>query len=784
MVEKKALKELEIRTRFITPAIAAAGWDPHRNQVREDYTISPGRVVVRGQLHTRAKPKFADYVLYLKPGLPLAVVEAKDNTHSVGAGMQQALGYADLLDVPFAFSSNGDGFLMHDRSGVGGAIETEIALDQFPSPDELHARWRAWKGLSDEQAMVVEQDYLFEAKEPRYYQVQAVNRTVEAIAKGQDRVLLVMATGTGKTFTAFQIVWRLWRARRCQRILYLADRNILIDQTKVNDFKPFGQAMTKITNRTVDKSYEIYLALYQAVSGTEEEQNIYREFSPDFFDLVIVDECHRSSADEAGRWHDILDYFSSAVHIGMTATPKETTDVSNITYFGEPVYTYSLKDGIADGYLAPYKVVRIDIDRDVSGWRPEAGKLDKHGQEIEDRVYNQSDFDRNLVLEQRTKLVARKITEYLEGIGDPFAKTIVFCEDIDHAERMRSALMNENADRVTENRKYVMRITGDDAEGKAELDNFIDPESRYPVIATTSELMTTGVDAQTCKLIVIDQNIKSMTKFKQVIGRGTRINEEYDKFFFTIMDFRKATELFADPAFDGEPVVIYVPEPGVSPVPPDGEHDPDEPGIDQPGPEPPTGGGGDDPGGSIKYVVDDVEVEVLAERVQYMDKDGTLVTESLKDYTRKAVLRDFETLDDFLRYWTEAERKHVIIEELQEHGVFFEALAAEVGRDFSAFDLVCHVAFDQPPLTRRQRADGVRATGYWAAYSERARAVLDALLEKYADEGLEPDEDAKVLKIRPFPDIGTPGEIVSEFGGKDGFHQAVVELQRHLYAVA
>ncbi|MGW5230391.1 EcoAI/FtnUII family type I restriction enzme subunit R [Nocardia niigatensis] len=780
---KKALKETEIRTRYITPAIVRAGWDPEKSQMREEYTIAPGKIVVRGKLHAREAAKSADYVLFLKPGLPLAVVEAKDNNHSLGAGMQQAQGYADRLDVPFVFSSNGDGFLFHDRTVTSGVIERELTLDEFPSPAELHRKWLAWKDIEPDTAetQVIEQDYYFRGKELRYYQLQAVNRTVEAVARGQNRALLVMATGTGKTFTAFQIIWRLWKSQRAKRVLFLADRNILIDQTRVNDFKPFGTAMTKITNRTADPSFEIFLAIYQAITGTEDAQNIYRQFSPDFFDLIVVDECHRGSAREDAQWREVLDYFNDAVQVGLTATPKETSDTSNTTYFGEPVFTYSLKQGIDDGYLAPYKVVRIDIDKDVAGWRPETGKADKHGQVIEDRIYNQRDFDRGLVLEQRTKLVAEKVTRYLNESGDRYAKTIVFCQDIDHAERMRSALANENSDLVGENRKYVMRITGDDAEGKAELDNFIDPESRYPVIATTSELMSTGVDAQTCKLIVLDQSISSMTKFKQVIGRGTRINEEHGKFYFTIMDFRRVTELFADPGFDGSPVVIYTPGPD-DPVDP-----PDDPDTSSPAdptvPDPPT----DPPaplGRRPKFVVDDVPVELVAERVQYMGPDGKLITESLTDYTRKRVHDAYPTLDAFLTRWNQTESKQAIIDELQNQGVFFEALAEEVGKDFSPFDLVCHVAFGQPPLTRRQRANNVQATGYWAKYSSKVQATLQALLDKYADEGVEPDHDARILQIRPFTDIGTPLEIVREFGGKVGYDSAVEELEQHLYASA
>ncbi|HVJ28256.1 MAG TPA: DEAD/DEAH box helicase family protein [Vicinamibacterales bacterium] len=782
-IDKKALKETEIRTRYITPAIVRAGWDPEKSQMREEYTIAPGKIVVRGKLHAREAAKSADYVLFLKPGLPLAVVEAKDNNHSLGAGMQQAHGYADRLDVPFVFSSNGNGFLFHDRTVTSGDIERELALDEFPSPDELHRKWLAWKGIEPDTAemQVVEQDYYFQGKELRYYQLQAVNRTVEAVARGQNRALLVMATGTGKTFTAFQIIWRLWRSKRAKRVLFLADRNILIDQTRVNDFKPFGNAMTKITNRTADPSFEIFLAIYQAITGADDAQNIYKQFSPDFFDLIVVDECHRGSAREDAQWRDVLDYFNDAVQIGLTATPKETSETSNIIYFGEPVFTYSLKQGIDDGYLAPYKVVRIDIDKDVAGWRPEDGKTDKHGQVIEDRIYNQRDYDRGLVLEQRTKLVANKVTQYLKESGDRYGKTIVFCQDIDHAERMRSALANENSDLVAENRKYVMRITGDDAEGKAELDNFIDPESRYPVIATTSELMSTGVDAQTCRLIVLDQSISSMTKFKQIIGRGTRINEEHGKFYFTIMDFRRVTELFADPDFDGAPVVIYTPGPEDPVDPPD---DPETSGSDVPPTIHPPTDQPESPGRRAKYVVGDVPVELVAERVQYMGPDGKLITESLTDYTRKRVHDAYPTLDAFLTRWNQTESKQAIIDELRKQGVFFEALAEEVGKDFSHFDLVCHVAFGQPPLTRRQRADNVRATGYWAKYSSKAQATLQALLDKYADEGVEPDHDARILQIRPFIDIGTPIEIVIEFGGKLGYDSAVEELEQHLYTTA
>ena len=788
-MDKKALTEQDIRSKFISPAILAAGWDPMR-QVREEVQLTKGRVIVKGKLSARAEAKRADYVLYHRSNLPIAVVEAKDNNCGVGTGMQQALGYARLLDVPFAFSSNGDGFLFHDATGQSAQVEQELSLDAFPSPDELWRRYRAWKGLDAERERVITQEEHADAsgKEPRYYQRVAINRTLEAIARGQNRVLLVMATGTGKTYTAFQIIWRLWKAGVKQRILFLADRNILVDQTKTNDFKPFGSAMTKISNRTIDKSYEIYLSLYQAVTGTEEERNIYKQFSRDFFDLVVVDECHRGSAAEDSAWREILDWFSGATHLGLTATPKETADVSNIFYFGEPVYTYSLRQGIDDGFLAPYKVVRFDLDKDLTGWRPEQGQKDKYGEEIEDRIYNQRDFDRTLVLEERTALVARKVTEFLKGT-DRFAKTIVFCENIDHAERMRQALVNENADLAAAEPRYVMRITGDDVEGKRQLDNFIDPESRYPVIVTTSELMTTGVDAQTCKVIVLDQRIQSMTKFKQIIGRGTRINEEHGKLYFTILDFRKATELFADPEFDGDPVQIYIPRKDESPVPPDDRDDREVPGGDDAGDGTTPGDGpGDDDwnggGRQKRYVVAGVRVTVVSERVQYYGPDGKLITESLKDYTRKKVTEEYASLDEFLRGWSAAEKKEAVIREMEERGVLFEALEDEVGRDYDPFDLLCHVAFGQPPLTRRERAERVRKRDYFTRYGAEARTVLDALLEKYADEGLAPLERMDVLRVQPLSQLGTPAEIVRRFGGREKYIEAVRELERQLYGAA
>ncbi len=786
-MNKKDLTEADIRTKFITPALVGTKgekWDVMA-QIREEAYFTKGRVIVRGKTVQRGEAKRADYLLYYKPNLPIAVVEAKDNTHSLGDGMPKALDYAEILDVPFAYSSNGDAFLEHDRTVTTGPVTREIPLDQFPSPHELWDRYCKAKGWTTQQQEVNTQDYYDDGsgKSPRYYQHIAINRTVEAIARGLDRVLLVMATGTGKTYTAFQIIWRLWKAGAKKRIIFLVDRNILADQTKTNDFKPFGTAMTKITNRTVDKSFEIYLCLYQAVTGTEEEMNIYKQFSPDFFDLVIVDECHRGSAADDARWRQILEYFTSAAQIGMTATPKETRDVSNIEYFGEPLFTYSLRQGIADGFLAPYKVVRIGLDKDLDGWRPENGQTDKYGQVIEDREYNDRDFDRDLILEKRTALVAAKVTEFLRAT-DRFAKTILFCENIDHAERMRQAMVNANPDLAANNPKYVMRITGDNDEGKAQLDNFIDPESTYPVIACTSRLMSTGVDAQTCHLIVLDRIINSMTEFKQIIGRGTRIHEDYNKFFFTIMDFRRATALFADPLFDGDPVQIYEPGPDEPPIPPEEPLAPQEDGT--PGAPLPSdiGPDGEGPRQRIRYYVDNVPVMMVMERVQYLDEYGKLITESLKDYTRKAVHKNYASLDAFLTSWNAAERKQAIIEELASQGVFLYELAEQVGRDYDAFDLVCHVAFDQPPLTRKERAERVRKRNVFGKYGNKARAVLEALLQKYSDSGITSVESLDTLKVDPLRAFGTPMEIVKLFGGRENYLAAIRDLETALYVEA
>jgi type I restriction enzyme R subunit len=776
---KKSLSETDICDRYITPAMERRGWS--KLQIRREFGITPGPVLVRGKMAARGSPKRADYVLFHAPNLPLAVIEAKDNNHSVGAGMQQALGYAVTLDVPFVFSSNGDGFLFHDRTGASTPVERLLSIDEFPDPAELWSRYRAWKGLSYENERVVRFPYHDDGsgREPRYYQRIAVQRTIEAVTRGQRRVLLVMATGSGKTYTAFQIMWRLWKAGSIKRVLFLTDRSILVQQPFTRDFKPFGGVMTKVKDRTVDKSYEIYLALYQAITSNEEERQIYRQFSPEFFDLIVIDECHRGSASEQSAWRDILEWFKPAIQLGLTATPKETTGVSTLTYFGEPVYTYSLKQGIADGFLAPYKVVRIDLDRDLQGWRPPAGMRDDKGQEIADRVYNQRDMDRVLVLHERTKRVAEKVMEYLVGT-DPYGKTIVFCEDIDHAERMRSELVNAAGRLLPAERdqlsRYAVRITGESDEARGKLDDFIHVERRYPVIATTSKLLTTGVDVEACRLVVIDQRIESMIEFKQIIGRGTRIREDAGKLWFTVMDFKKATELFADPDFDGPPIVVYEPDSGASPVPPDAASTEEKEGDAGASGEAEATGGG-----RVKYVVSGVSVAVIAERVQYYGKDGKLITETLRDYTRSTVQEQYSSLDAFIRRWSEADRKQAVIDELREHGVLLDELREQVGKtDLDPFDLLCHVVYDRPPLTRKERAAEVKKRDVFTKYGDKARGVLDALLDKYADEGVFP-EDTSVLRVQPIARLGTVVELIKAFGGQEAYVAAVKTLEAELY---
>ena len=799
MTNKKDLSERDICTKYINPALERAGWDMHK-QVREEVSFTDGRIYVKGNLSVRGKRKRADYILYYKPNIPIAIIEAKENTYSIKSGIQQGLDYATILDIPSVFSSNGDGFYEHDRTHSNETIERELSLDQFPSPEELWQRYKRYKGIKTVEAeRITVQDYFFDGtcRSPRYYQQIAINRSIEAIAKDQQRLLIIMATGTGKTYTAFQIIYRLWKSGAKKRILFLADRNALIDQTRRGDFRHFKDKMTVIKHKKIDKSFEIYLALYQGLTNYDEDKDAYREFSSDFFDLIIIDECHRGSASEDSAWREILDYFSSATHIGLTATPKETETVSSTEYFGDPIYTYSLKQGIQDGFLAPYKVVRVGLNVDLEGWRPEAGKTDKSGQLVDDRIYNRRDYDKNLIIDERTQKVAEKITEFLKKTNR-FDKAIVFCVDIDHAQRMRAALANANSDLMAQNPKYVMQITGDNDEGKRELDNFINPEEPYPVIATTSKLMTTGVDAQTCKLIVLDSNIGSMTEFKQIIGRGTRINEEFGKTFFTILDFRNVTDLFADPDFDGDPVRVKelgqddefdTPEEELG----EGETltgDEDEAiffelPVETPYLIPDIIDSGDIISGpKPKYYVNGVNVAVLNERIQYMDGNGKLITGSLKDYTRQKVREQYQTLDAFLNKWNGADKKQAVIDELTEQGIVLENLKEAISKEMDIFDMICHTAFDQPPLTRSERVKQVKKRDVFTRYGDQARKVLEALLEKYADEGIENIEDIKILKVNPFDQFGTPTEIIKFFGGKQQYIQALTQLEKELYQVA
>ena len=802
-MDKRTLTERDICTKYITPALLQAGW--RQDQFREE-VITAGRVKVWGNMAARVTDpnaagglRRADFVLYARPNLPIAVIEAKQNKFSVGHGMQQALAYADMLDVPFAFSSNGDGFVMQDRSGILQPVIQDLGLDQFPTLDTLLAVYLQWKGLTDLPSQhLLEQPYYsaVHANEPRYYQRVAINRTIEAIAKGQQRILLVMATGTGKTYTAFQIIWRLWKAKAKQRILFLADRNVLVDQTMRQDFAPFGEFMHKIENRTAKKNFEIYLSLYQAVTGKEEEQQIYRQFPADFFDLVVIDECHRGSAGEDSSWRDVLDYFSSATHLGLTATPKEVKPVKNETvvkkpefnlkYFGNPIYTYSLKQGIEDGFLAPYKVIRVVTDVDALSYTPEKGTIDRNGNIVANRQYNTKDYDRTLVLKQRTALVAKRVWEFLSKT-DPMAKTIVFCDDQDHAERMRQELV-KLIPAAASNRRYVMRITSDDKDGKAELENFMDNDQPFPVIATTSKLLTTGVDVKTCKLIVLDQNINSMTEFKQIVGRGTRLREDYHKLYFTVMDFKNATRLFTDKDFDGEPVTVYEPKPDDPIIASEGTETDGVSETDKPTPYGTGTNTGTGKGQREKYYLDNVAVKLAIEQTQYLDADGKLVTGQyrvlLKQQLQTNLREQFASLDDFLRRWNSAERKQAVLDELQLLGVTLENLHETIpdSNSMDVFDLVTHLAFDQKPLTRQERAKRVKKRDYFSQYGEQAHAVLDALLEKYASNGIQDIEDPQVLEMPPFDRFGTKMHIRRKiFGGVEQYNQAVRELEQALY---
>lgn len=767
--DKKTLSEMDVRTKFITPAIVSAGWSSF-SQMREEYKVTNGRIIARGKICKREAPLKADYVLFYKPNKPIAIIEAKDNNHTMGDGMQQALQYADMMDVPFVFSSNGDGFVFHNKFITEGPVETNLALDEFPSPETLWKMYHEQNHVSPVQDAVINEPYYSDNpdKQPRYYQMNAVNKTVEAIANGHNRVLLVMATGTGKTYTAFQIIWRLWKSGIKKRILFLADRTALISQTFTNDFAPFKDKMTWVTKQNFDTAHEIYLALYQGLTGENEDANsLFKQFSPGFFDLIIVDECHRGSAKADSQWREVLEYFTSATQVGLTATPKETNSVSNIDYFGEPIYTYSLKQGIDDGFLAPYRVIRVFFDKDIEGFIPYEGQLDDNGEVIDNRVYDTTDFDKNLVLEKRTKLVAKTVSDYLKKHDCRMDKTIFFCVDQEHAYRMREALINENADMCAIDSRYVMRITANDEAGVKELDNFRNVEKEYPVLVTTSKLLSTGVDVQTVKYIVLDSNIRSMTEFKQIIGRGTRVREDLGKMYFTIFDFRDVTRLFHDPDFDG-------------PIEQQDDFEPNKPGE---GPEKPPKITPPDHERKQKYILGDTSVSVSQKHVQYLDKNGHLITERLIDYTKRNVLSQYAEMNDFLNAWNEAERKQAIIDELEKHGVFFEDLCDEVGKDLDPFDLILHIVFDQPPLTRKERAENVRKRNYFTKYGKQAAEILDALLTKYADIGLTDLENVDVLKVDPIKRYGTQVYIVNTiFGGIAKFREAIKELEAAIYA--
>jgi type I restriction enzyme R subunit len=763
----KELTEADIRTKFITPAIVKAGWNP-MSQIREEYGITKGRIMARGKTCKRESPLKADYVLFYKSNKPIAVVEAKDNNHTISDGMQQALQYAKMLDVPFVFSSNGDGFTFHNKFIASGDVETTLTNDEFPSPEILWRMYHERCNISEKQEKVIAEPYYMDNpnKTPRYYQINAINKTVEAIADGRDRILLVMATGTGKTYTAFQIIWRLWKAGFKKRILFLADRTALIRQAYTNDFAPFKDKMTWVTRSNLDTAHEIYLALYQGLTGEDVDANsLFTQFSSGFFDLIVVDECHRGSAKADSQWREILEYFNSATQIGLTATPIETSSASSTDYFGEPIYTYSLKQGIDDGFLAPYRVIRVFFDRDIEGFLPYEGQLDDNGEVIDDRVFNSSDYDRTLVLVKRSKLVAKTVSDYLKMHDCRMDKSIFFCVDQEHADRMRQALVNENADLCAEDDRYVMRMTSNDEVGVKQLDNFSNVESKYPVLVTTSKLLSTGVDVQTVKYIVLDSNIRSMTEFKQIIGRGTRVREDMGKMYFTIFDFRDVTRLFHDPDFDG-------------PIEQDEDFNPNrDPSLPEPpSVEPPNGEK------KRKFILGDTEVTLVQKHIQFLDRNGKLITESLIDYTKRNVLSQYASLDDFLAAWNDAERKQVVVDELEKHGVFFDALYEDIGKDLDPFDLILHIVFDQPPLTRKERAEKVRKQNYFTKYGEQAAQILDALLSKYADAGLSNLENVDILKVEPIKKYGTQVYIVNTiFGGIEKFRNAVRELENAIY---
>lgn len=770
---KKDLTEEDIKLKYITPALQKADWDI-KSQIRCEYYYTAGKINVRENIAQRSKGKKVDYLLSYKSNLPIAIVEAKDNKVTVSHGIQQAMDYANDLDIPFAYSSNGDGFYEHNM--ITGE-EKEIGINEFPTPKELWQRYLEEKNIDEEQEKIITEPYYFLDinKTPRYYQRVAINKTIEAITKGRKRLLLVMATGTGKTFTAFQIIHRLHKTKFCKKILYLADRNILIDQTMQNDFKPFQKVMTKIEHRNMDSSFEIYMSLYHQMKS--QDKDIYKQFTKDFFDLIIVDECHRSSARDDSNWHEILTYFDSAIQIGMTATPKETEDVSNINYFGEPIYTYSLKQGIEDGFLAPYKVVKVGIDRDLEGYRPEKGKLDEDGYEVEDREYTISDYDRTIVIDERTKVVAKRITEFLKAT-DRMAKTIVFCVDTEHALRMRNALVNENTDMVKKNPNYVVRITGNDDIGKRQLENFTDANTDYPVIATTSKLLSTGVDTKTVKLIVLDEEIASMTEFKQIIGRGTRLLPNKGKEYFTIMDFRNNSEKFADPSFNGPAEMVLTVDGG------NGEEDvsPVEFGVIDPKPIKPISGDILD-GESRKVYIKGVDVSIIKETVKYYDADGKLITESIAEYSKKQLKRLYENHDGFVQEWFRAESKQEFLDYLSSEGVMVDALLEQLNdTNVDEFDLLSNIAYDTDFVSKEDRIQNVIESEEMNAYTEKQKEVVEELLNTYRNNGVTELENIKTLNVKNFNKFGGLVQIVNNiFGGKEKYNSMINMVETKLY---
>lgn len=768
----KELTEEDIKLRFITPALQKSGWDIH-SQIRCEYYYTAGKINVRENIAQRGKGKKVDYLLSYKANIPIAVVEAKDNKVPVSHGIQQGMDYAYDLDIPFAYSSNGDGFFEHDM--ITGE-EREIELGKFPTPKELWERYLKEKEITPEQEELITEPYYFIDinKTPRYYQRIAINKTIEAISKGEKRILLVMATGTGKTFTAFQIIHRLHKSGRMKKILYLADRNILIDQTMQNDFKPFQRVMTKVEHRNMDSSYEIYMSLYHQLRSNEEE--IYKQFKPDFFDLIIVDECHRSSARDDSNWHEILTYFSNATQIGMTATPKETVDISNITYFGEPIYTYSLKQGIEDGFLAPYKVIKIGLDKDLEGYRPEKGKLDENGFEVEDREYTVHDFDRTIVIDERTKVVAKRITEFMKST-DRMARTIVFCVDTEHALRMRNALAEENKDMMQVNPNYVVRITSNDVIGKAKLDDFIDSNTTYPVIATTSKLLSTGVDTKTVKLIVLDEEIQSMTEFKQIIGRGTRLLPKKGKEFFTIMDFRNNSEKFADPSFNGPAEVVLNIDGGDGTQAKTGK----DFGIDNtPSSSPISVDITNDE--SKKIYIKDVPVSILNETVKYYDADGKLITESVVEYSSKNLKKLYENYDAFEQEWYRANSKKDFLNFLYNEGVMVETLFDKVNDNIDIFDILSNMAYGKEVVSKKDRIEKVKNSDFINKYNDLQKEIIDELLNIYLNKSVLELEDIKILEINNFKKFGGIVPIVMNFGGKEKYSDLILNIKSLLYS--